>query len=70
MKIPYPANIYVMNALRTAIAELERTIKTCGELVHPETKLTQDAKSYFEKQGNEAKEIISKLNDQIRAIEL
>lgn len=68
MKIPYPANIYVVNALRMAIIELETTIKTCGELNYPETKLSLDAKNYFAKQSREAQEIIAELMTHIKDI--
>ena len=68
MRIPYPANIYVANAIKSAINELENTVKRCGELVHPDAKLTPSAKAYFEKQGAEAQKIITELHLQIADI--
>lgn len=68
IKIPYPANIYVIDALRVAIKELENTVKQCGGLVHPETKITPKAKEYFERQGKEAEELIAQLHKTIQGI--
>lgn len=61
MKIPYPANLYVINTLKSAIGDLEKSIKSCGELQHPETKLPQKTKDYFEKKGAEDEKLIAEL---------
>lgn len=68
MKIPYPANIYTIKALREAIKELESTIKTCGGLATEDTKINDRAKAYFKRQGEEAEVIINQLDKIIKGI--
>lgn len=70
MNIPYPANIYVIDALKKAIADLENTIKTCGELADINTRMTQETKDYFKRMSAESERVIIELHRQINLIKV
>lgn len=68
MKLSENAKIYVKEGLLLAIKKLDQSIADTGRLIHVDSKINTEGKTYFEWRQKESISAIAEIREQIKEL--